>query len=328
VADAGARPAKPPIRFLADPGDVPDGRVLQDIARRAESMGYAALVYPDHIVAPLGMVPVLASIAAVTDTLRVSPFVTNNDLRHPALLAQDLATIDVLSGGRVEVGMGAGWNRPEYEALGLAFDPVGVRVSRLAEAVTIVKGCFGDGPFSFVGEHYRVTDHEGLPRPVQRPHPPIFIGGGGQRVLSLAGREANIVGLAPRTMPTAPGGEVVRSDPRSITIEATREKLGWVREAAGDRFDQLTFNVYPTGVPAMITDDARKIAKETLDGIRSRTGVGIGVDDWLASPHVYVGTVDFLVDKLRSLRDELGISSFMLGDIDGMAPVVERLAGS
>ncbi|MFN8630686.1 MAG: TIGR03621 family F420-dependent LLM class oxidoreductase [Chloroflexota bacterium] len=327
MVDAGARSTRP-FRFLADPGDVPDGVALREAAHRAESIGYSTLVYPDHIVAPLGMVPVLASIAAVTDTLRVAPFVTNNDLRHPVLLAQDLATIDVLSGGRLDVAMGAGWNRPEYEALGIPFDPVGVRVSRLAEAIAVVKGCFGDTPFSFAGEHYTVTEHEGLPKPVQRPHPPIFIGGGGQRVLSLAAREADIVGLAPRTLPSAAGGPVVRSDPRTITIEATREKLGWVREAAGERYDALEFNVYPTGVPAMITDDAKAIAKETLSGIRERTGVGISADEWLASPHVFVGTVDFLVDKIRSLRAELGISSFMLGDIDGMAPVVERLAGS
>lgn len=327
MADAGARPSPRPLRFLADPGEVADGRALRETARRAESMGYAALVYPDHIVAPLGMVPVLASIAAVTDTLRVSPFVANNDLRHPALLAQDLATLDVLSGGRVEVGIGAGWNRPEYAALDIPFDPVGVRVGRLAEAVAVMKGCFGEGRFTFAGEHYSVTDHEGLPKPVQRPHPPILIGGGGRRVLTLAGREADIVGLAPRTLASASGAEVVRSDPRSITIAATVEKLAWVREASGERFDRLELNVYPTGVPATITHDARRIAMETLDGIRSRTGVEISVDEWLASPHVYVGTVGFLEDKIRALRDELGISSFMLGDVDAMAPVVERLAG-
>ena len=327
MADASPGHAPKPFRFLADPGDVADGAALRDVARRAESMGYAGLVYPDHVIAPLGMVPVLASIAAVTDTLRVAPFVANNDLRHPALLAQDLATIDVLSGGRVDVAMGAGWNRPEYDALGLAFDPVGVRVARLTEAVAIVRGCFGDRPFSFAGEHYTLVEHDGLPKPVQRPHPPLFIGGGGQRVLTLAGREANIVGLAPRTFPVS-SGPIVRSDPRSITIAATEEKLGWVRAAAGDRFATLEFNVYPTGVPAMITDDARKIAADTLDGIRARTGVGISINDWLASPHVFVGTVDALVAKIRELRDRLGISSFMLGDIDEMAPVVERLAGT
>lgn len=326
-ARPSASPSARPFRFLADPGDVADGAELAAVARRAESMGYAALVYPDHVIAPLGFVPVLAWVAAATETLRVAPFVANNDLRHPALLAQDLATIDVLSGGRVEVGLGAGWNRPEYDALGIPFEPVGTRVERLAEAVAVIKGCFADGPLTFAGRHYTVTGHDALPKPVQRPHPPVFIGGGGRRVLSLAGREADIVGLAPRTL-AAGDGAVVRSDPRSITIAATEEKIAWVREAAGSRFDRLEFNVYPTGAPAQITPHARKVAADTLDGIRARTGVEISVDDWLASPNVLVGTVEALVAKIRELRERLGISSFMLGDVDALAPVVERLAGT
>jgi probable F420-dependent oxidoreductase len=316
-----------PFRFLADPGDVSDGPSLAAAARRAEAIGYAALVYPDHVVAPFGMVPLLAWAAAATERLRVPPFVANNDLRHPALLAQDLATLDVLSGGRVEVAAGAGWNRPEYDALGLRFDPVGVRVARLAEAVAVLKGCFGDGAFSFAGEHYAITGHDGLPKPVQRPRPPLFIGGGGRRLLTLAGREADIVGLAPRTL-AAPDGSPVRSDPRSITVAATEEKIGWVREAAGGRFDTLELNVYPTGSAPQLTDHPRKVAGDLLDGIRARTGVDIDVDDYLASPHVFIGSVDGLVTKLRELRERLGISSFMTGDVDTLAPVVERLAGT
>jgi len=316
-----------PFRFLADPGDVTDGASLADAARRAEAMGYSVLIYADHVVLPMGFLPVLATAAAATEHLRVAAFVTNNDFRHPALLAQDLATVDVLSGGRVEVGIGAGWNRPEYEALGIPFDPVGVRVSRLTEAVAVLKGCFGDGAFSFAGEHYTITDHDGLPKPAQRPRPPLFIGGGGRRVLTLAGREADIVGLAPRLM-TGLAGEAVRSDPRSITIAATQEKLGWVREAAGDRFGALEINAYPTGTDPVITDHPRKVAADMLDGIRARTGVELDVDEYLASPHTYIGSVDGLVAKIVELRERLGISSFMLGDIDTLAPVVERLAGT
>jgi probable F420-dependent oxidoreductase len=320
-------PARRPFRFLADPGEIADGAGLREVARRAEAIGCSVLVLPDHVVTPFGFVPLLAFAAAVTDRLRVAPFVANNDFRHPALLAQDLATIDVLSGGRVEVAVGAGWNRPEYDALGIAFDPVGVRVSRLAEAVAVLKGCFGDKPFSFTGEHYAITDHDAIPKPVQRPHPPLFIGGGGRRVLSLAGREADIVGLAPRTL-TAASGETVRSDPRSITIAATEEKIAWVREAAGERFDRLELNVYPTGSAPLITDHPRKVASDILDGIRARTGIDVPVDDYLASPQVFIGSVDGLVAKLRELRERLGISSFMIGDVDTLAPVVERLAGS
>jgi probable F420-dependent oxidoreductase len=316
-----------PFRFLADPGDVSDGASLREAARRAEATGYSVLVFPDHVVVPFGFVPLLATAAAVTDRLRVAPFVANNDLRHPALLAQDLATLDVLSGGRVEVAIGAGWNRPEYDALGIAFDPVGVRVARLAEAVTVLKGCFGDGPFSFAGEHYTITNHDGLPKPVQRPRPPLFVGGGGRRILSIAGREADIVGLAHRTV-VGLSGETLRSDPRSITVAATLEKIGWVREAAGDRFDALELNVYPTGSEPIVTDHPRKAVGDVLDGIRARTGVDLEVDDYLASPHVFIGSVSKLAAKLVELRERLGISSFMVGDIDTLAPVVERLAGT
>jgi probable F420-dependent oxidoreductase len=316
-----------PFRFLADPGEISDGRSLAATARRAEAVGYSALVYPDHVVVQFGMVPLLAWAAASTERLRVAPFVANNDLRHPALLAQDLATLDVLSDGRVEVAIGAGWNRPEYEALGLSFDPVGRRVGRLAEAVTVLKGCLSGETFSFQGEHYTITDHTGLPAPVQRPRPPLMIGGGGRRVLTLAGREADIVSLAPRTLATPDGGSV-RSDPRSITIAATEEKIGWVREAAGDRFADLELNVYPTGVAPQITDDPRHVAGEVLDGIRARTGVEVDVDDYLASPQVFIGSVDGLVAKFTELRQRLGISSFMVGDVDTLGPVVERLAGS
>ena len=163
----------------------------------------------------------------------------NNDLRHPAVLAQDLASLDVLSGGRLDIAIGAGWNRPEYDAIGLPFEPVGARAAA-RRVGRRAQGLFADGPFSLRGEHYTITDHDGQPKPVQRPHPPLLIGGGGRRTLSLAAREADIVGLAPRMLP-GPAGRAAQ--PR---LAATEEKIGWVREAAGDRFDELEFNVYPS----------------------------------------------------------------------------------
>lgn len=316
-----------PFRFMADPGEITDLRSLTERARLAESIGYSLLAYPDHLVLPWGFVPLLATIAAVTERIRVQPFVANNDLRHPATLAQDLATIDVLSGGRLEVALGAGWNRPEYDAIGLPFDPVGTRVARLAESIGVLKGCFADGPFTFDGAHYALHDHDGLPKPVQRPHPPFFIGGGGRRTLALAGREAQVIGLAPRTLPTAEG-EAVRADPRSITVAATVEKLGWVREAAGERYADLEINVYPTLVPVTVTDHARKAAADMLDRVRARTGIELTVDELLESPHVFVGSIDGLTARLVELRERLGISSFMLGDVETLAPLVERLAGT
>src|SRR5690349_5946224 len=182
-----------PFRFLADAFDATTAHELGERARAAEDLGVTTFVLPDHLVPQLAPIPYLATVAALTERLRIAAFVHNNDLRHPAVLAQDLATLDVMSDGRLDVALGAGWNKPEYDAIGLSFDPVATRQARLEEAVAVIKGCFGEGPFSFHGEHYDISDYQGFPRPAQQPHPPIFIGGGGRRTLSLAGREANIV---------------------------------------------------------------------------------------------------------------------------------------
>jgi probable F420-dependent oxidoreductase len=288
-------------------------------------MGFSALVVPDHLLGQHAPVPLMATVAAVTERLRIGTFVFNAGLRHPAVLAQDLASLDVLSGGRLEIGIGAGWNRPEFDAIGLPFDPVGTRVARLGEAVAVLKGCFGDGPFSLAGEHYTIDGHDGQPKPVQRPHPPLFLGGGGRRLLSLAARQAQIVGLAPRLMPG--DQRQPRADPRSMTLAATEEKIGWIRDAAGDRFGELELNTYPSGGPVTITNQARAEARSRADLMRRRTGVELSVEEVLDSPHVFVGSVDGLVQKVVELRERFGISSVMAGEIDELAPVVERLAG-
>jgi probable F420-dependent oxidoreductase len=312
-----------PFTFIADGGDATDGRTLAESARRAEDLGVTTYAIADHLVEGLyAPIPYLATVAAATTTLRVAAFVHNNDLRHPAVLAQDLATLDVLSGGRLDVALGAGWNEPEYDAIGLTFDPVPVRQARLSEAVAVIKGCFGSGPFSYRGEHYRITDYDGFPKPIQRPHPPFFIGGGGKRTLTLAGREAQIVGLAPRIL-----GEQ-RADPKSITWAATEEKIGWVRDAAGDRFDDLTFNAYPSGWPIVVTDDLRAEARKVIDRHKGRTGIELSEQDVIDSPHVFIGSIDRFVEKFSELRDGLGISSFLVGDLTELGPVVERLAGT
>lgn len=311
-----------PFRFLADAREIASLAELTETARRAEAIGIDTLVVPDHLIPQLGPLAAMSAIAAVSDRLRVAGFVLNNDLRHPAVLAQELASIDVLSGGRLDVAIGAGWNRAEYEAIGLPFDPTPVRQARLAEAVAVLKGCFGDGPFSFAGEHYTITELDAHPKPVQRPHPPFLIGGGGRRTLSLAGREADIVGLAPRILATG------APDPRSYTFAAAQEKIAWVREAAGDRFTDLVLNVYPSGAAPLVTDDATSEARAFAERMRDRSGIEISTDEVLDSPHFLVGTPDALVAKLHRLRDELGISSIMVGTVDDLAPVVERVAGT
>jgi probable F420-dependent oxidoreductase len=309
-----------PFRFLADVHEIVTGPELAARARRAEQMGYHALVIPDHLLRQLSPVVAMATVAAATSTLRVSAFVMNNDLRHPAVLAQDLASIDVLSGGRVDIAIGAGWNKPEYDAIGMTFDPTPVRQARLAESITVLKGLFAGSPFSFAGEHYTISDYTAEPVPVQRPHPPFMIGGGGRRTLTLAGREADIVGLAPRIKANA------RVDAASLTLAATREKIGWVAEAAGERFGSLEFNIYPSTWPVTVTDDLRGEARRVIDELRSRTGVELTEDEVIDSPHLFIGSVDRLVEKFLQLREELGISSILLGDIGELEPVLERLS--
>jgi probable F420-dependent oxidoreductase len=311
-----------PFTFIVDQEGPLNGRALGEAARKAEALGATTFAIPDHLVDMPSPIPYLATVAAATERLRISAFVHNNDLRHPAVLAKDLATLEVLSDGRLDIALGAGWNEPEYAAIGIRFDPIGTRVGRLTEAVAVIKGCLGDGPFSFSGEHYTITEYEGYPKPIQKPHPPIFIGGGGRRTLTLAAREANIVGLAPRILTEQ------RGDPRSITWAATEEKLGWVREAAGDRFDDLEFNVYPSQWPIVVTDDLRGEARKVIDRMRERSGYELTEDEVIASPHIFIGSIDRFVEKFSELRERLGIGSFLVGDLTDLGPVVEWLAGT
>jgi probable F420-dependent oxidoreductase len=311
-----------PFEFLVDLRDVVPGPELTAAARRAESIGYHEIVFPDHLIPQLGPISGMAWCAAATERIRIGAFVLNNDLRHPAVLAQELASLDVLSGGRLDVAIGAGWNVPEYESIGLPFDPAPVRQSRLAEGVAVLKGAFGDEPFSFSGEHYTITDLDGQPKPVQRPHPPFMIGGGGRRTLELAGREAQIVSLAPRILPNKKG------DPRSITVEATAEKIGWVEAAAGDRFGDITLNVYPSQAPITVTDHGRAEVRKAADAIRARSGIEISEDELWESPQIFIGSINELADKLVRVRQQLGISSFMFGTGGDLDPLVERLAGT
>ena len=311
-----------PFSFLADAFEATSARELGERARAAEDLGVTTFILPDHLVPQLAPVPYLATVAALTERMRISAFVHNNDLRHPAVLAQELASLDVLSRGRLDVAIGAGWNEPEYRAIGLPFDPIRIRQARLAEAIAVLKGCFGPEAFSFAGEHYTITDYDAYPKPVQLPHVPFLIGGGGQRTLELAAREADIVGLAPRILADQ------KPDPHSITWAATEEKIGWVRAAAGARFADLSFNVYPSQWPITITDDLRAEARNVIDRMRERTGVEMTEQEVIDSPHIFIGSVERFVEKFSELRERLGINSFLVGSLDELGPVVERLAGT
>ena len=223
----------------------------------------------------------------------------------------------MVSGGRLEIGIGAGWMASDYEQAGLGFDRPGVRIERLDEAVTALEGCFGEGPFDFEGDHYTIKGLNSQPKPVQAPRPPLLMAGGGHRMLALAARRADIVGINP----SLHSGAIDEHAGPTATAEATDSKLAVVREAAGDRFDGLELQ---TRVHlAVITDDGPALAAAAAPAF------GITAEQALASPHALVGTVDECVASIESWRERWGISyiSFVGDSAEAMAPVVERLAG-
>lgn len=312
---AVARPFRFGVELTGGGADANGWRML---AQKVESLGYATLVVVDHPGNQLAPVPAMLAAADATSTLRVGSFVLANDLRHPALLAKDAATVDRLTDGRLELGIGAGWDRGDYERLGVPFPSAATRVDRLAESVAILKGLFEQERLSFTGRHYTVRDLPGQPRPVQRPRPPILVGGGGRRVLSLGAREADIVGLNANLA----SGSVDARAMASATAEATAEKVAWIRAAAADRLHRLELNirVYQT----VVTGD-REAAARTLAAATSLTLAQV-----LDSPHLLVGTTDQIADDLVRRRERYGISYLVVtGDaLEAFAPVVARLANA
>ncbi len=306
-----------PFRFGTMLGSPDRGQWLAQI-HRAESNGYTTISVSDHFGGRLAPLLALANAAEHTG-LRLGTLVLANDFRHPAVVAKEVASLDQLSVGRVELGIGAGWLAEDYEGSGIPKDEPSIRVDRLGEAVAVIKGLWGPGRFSHEGSHYRI-DMDGQPKPVQQPHPPILIGGGSKRVLRLAGREADIVGLSVRL------DHGTRSQLDEGVVSTTRrileQKLEWLREGAGDRFDRLELNTLV--FEAHVTDSPG----EVLERIGSR--VGAPPEVVAESPQVLVGSVEEICETLESRRAAYGISyyTFYEPDIEEMAPVVERLSGT
>jgi len=264
----------------------------------------------------------LTYFAALHPELTFGHVVLCQSFRNPALLAKMATTAQFLSGGRFILGIGAGWNKPEYEGAGIPYDPGTVRIDRLAESIAIMKGLFADGPIDFEGRFYRVKGFEDLPRPIQRPHPPIFVGGGSPKLLRFAAQNAQIVGIAPRVR--ADG----KADVVGCTLAGSAAKVAIIREAAGPRLEQLEINTYPS-LSAKVTDNPGPAARELQDRIRQRYGIDLSEKDILESPHVFIGTVESLIEKFTMLREQLGISHIFVGeDYRDFAPVVERLSGT
>lgn len=307
---------KNPFRFAVFAYESTSGSDWKEKARRAESLGYSTLVMPDHFFNALTPVPALAAAAAATSTLRIGSIVFCNDYRHPALLAKEAATLDLLSDGRFEFGLGAGWLKTEYDKTGSRFDPAGVRIDRMIESLDVIRGLWKNDPLTFNGTFYSIDNLNGLPKPVQHPHPPIFIGGTGKRMLQLAAREADIVGLLPKNLPQ--GGH----DWLGSTADVLQQQYDWVKEAAGDRLSSLELSY--VAFRAVITDEPLRTAR-SLCGEYDLTP-----EQFLASPDFLIGSVSDIADKLRERRDRFGISYSEIDDADSVAfaPVVELLTGT
>jgi probable F420-dependent oxidoreductase len=309
------------FRFAAQLSKAPDGtaRSWSEQARRAEDLGYTTLFMPDHFGDQLAPIPALAAVAAATTTLRMGSLVFGNDYRHPFVLAKEAATLDLLSEGRFELSLGAGWMKTDYEEAGLTYDTPKVRVERFEEAVQVIQGLLRtDGPLSFDGAYYQVHEHTLLPRPVQRPGPPLIIGGGGKRVLSFAARHADIVSINVNLREGTGGAETAPN----ASPERTREKVAWVKEAAGDRFDDLELNALIGFV--MVTDDRTGIVEAMAPHF------GISTDDALHIPLALLGTLDEMQEELQWRRQEYGISywSIEADSWETLGPVVSALSGT
>lgn len=316
---------RPPFRFGVLGERVTTREGVPATARRAEELGYSTLLLRDHFVGePFGdqFAPLiaLAAAAGATERLRVGTMVLGNDYRHPIMLAKEAATLDLLSGGRFELGLGAGWLRDEYERAGMAFDAPGVRVGRLEESLRVLKGLFAGGAFTFSGDHYQVADLETFPKPVQKPHPPILVGAGSKRMLGIAGREADIVGILPQALPNG----TISAELGERSPEAVAQKVGCVREAAGERFDRVELSMI---ISPMIAEDHRKAAEQFAE---ARGWGPIPVERVLEMPSVFVGSEDRVVADMLERREQYGFSYFVVSDsnMETFAPVVARLGGA
>jgi probable F420-dependent oxidoreductase len=298
-------------------------------AQRAEALGFAVFSVADHVIGAgpalaatghpvqtVAAIPAMAVAAEATSSIRIASRVLCTDYRNPVMLAKELATLDFFSGGRLEIGLGAGWLENEYTAIGVPFARPGVRLDRLEETVELLRMCFADGEIDHVGEHVHATGFEAVPKPIQRPSPPLLIGGGSPRVLGIAGRAADIVSINFDNS----SGRLGAAGVGSSTADLTERKVAWVKAAAGDRFSsiELEIGAYFT----VVTDDVNTATKMAA-------AFGMSPEEFALHPHALIGTVDSICDQLVERRERYGISYVTFGSsvMETVAPVVARLAG-
>ncbi len=307
----------PAFRFAVQLSRSDSADAWRDTAGKIEDLGYSTLFVPDHFDDQFAPAVALMAAADATTTLRVGSLVFGNDYRHPVVLAKEIATLDFLSGGRVEFGLGAGWMTSDYEQAGIPNDPPGVRIERMAESLAIMKSLWETGKATAKSAHYQVSGAIGQPEPQQRPHPPVIIGGGGNRVLTFAAREADIVGINPRLTAGYVGPETIAT----TTAEHYDERVRWVKEAAGGRFDSLELQCLTFVV--QITPD-RTAALERLASLMSVTPEQVA-----GTPVVLIGTQEQIIETLEERRQRFGFSYLVVheGEMEAFAPVVAALSG-
>ncbi|MDX2382171.1 MAG: TIGR03621 family F420-dependent LLM class oxidoreductase [Acidimicrobiia bacterium] len=309
-----------PFRFGVQLSAPLDGAAWIETAKRIEGHGYSVATMPDHFDGQLAPVPALQAVLDATTTLRAGALVFDNDYKHPVVLAKELATMDLLSEGRIEIGLGAGWMISDYERSGMSYDRPGVRVDRFVEGLAVIKGAMADGEFSFDGDHYSISGYDGLPKPLQRPHPPVIIGGGGRRVLSIAAREADIVGVNGTLDSGVIGPEAIAT----MTERAVVDKVAIVAAAAAGagRTADIEMNIRTFFVS--VTEHRETAFGSIADMIR------VDAEMVAASPFALVGSPSEIAETLIQRRERFGFSYIIVGPdvFDAFAPVVARLAGT
>lgn len=320
-----------PFRFGIQCFNTDSAKTWTETSRQAEALGYSTLHLADHILGPgdaldktnhpvqnLAAVPAMAHAAAVTSTIKIGCRVFCIDYRAPIMLAKEAMTLDFLSEGRLELGLGAGWLREEYLAVGFSFDDARQRIDRLEEIIEGIKAFATQNPVNINNNTLSWRDFEGLPKPVSKPHPPLMIGGGSPRILKLAGREADIVSLNFNNR----SGMISPDGVQTSSAEETAKKVKWIKKGAGDRFDELELEIgaYFT----FVVDNARPIAKEFGENF------GLSEAEMLRHPHALFGGVDNICEELIRRREAYGISYITIGqdNLETFAPVVAKLAGT
>ncbi len=323
-----------PFRFAVQSYAATSGADWRNQAQRAEALGYSTFHVADHVIGPgpalsatnhpvqnVAAIPAIAVAAEATTTIGVGCRVFCADYRNPVMLAKELATLDMFSDGRLEIGLGAGWLQGEYEAIGIPFDRAGIRLDRLEETIRLVRASFADGELNIVGAHTYAVGFEAVPKPIRvdgRPMPRLMIGGGAQRVLGIAGREADVVSLNFNNS----SGKIGLAGIQSSTAEITEQKLAWIRAGAGDRFASLEIEI---GAYFL------SVTNDTAGGLEAMAK-SLGIDAAAAAehPHVLVGSVESICEQIISRREQFGISYITVAqrNAEAFAPIVAKLRGS